>query len=249
VRHHILVGTNHKTGTHWMRKVFTHLAGLLSVRFHDLSYSSGFRSDEAKCRAFEDAVRGGARAIIFENHSCFPFLTADVASDCRGIHMIRDPRDVIISSAKYHEWSHEDWLHVSRPDFDGRTYQEQIRSLASFRDKLIFEMAHSAGTNIRAMTEFDGGGCLVDVKYESLITDTEMRVWQEICVTLGLEAHEMESAKIAFWEHSLFGNARRTAHVQSGRSEQWRQHFDDGLYAELDRRFPGCLERLCYPRN
>jgi hypothetical protein len=66
---------------------------------------------------------------------------------------------------------------------------------------------------------------------------------------LGLETHEIESAKTALWEHSLFGNARRTAHVQSGKAEQWRQHFDDGLAAELDRRFPRVLERLGYPRN
>lgn len=52
-------------------------------------------------------------------------------SDCsyRGLHLIRDPRDVILSGMHYHLRAPEKWLHDPEPDYGGLSYQEKLNSL------------------------------------------------------------------------------------------------------------------------
>ncbi len=42
----------------------------------------------------------------------------------RGVHIMRDPRDMIVSGYHYHKWALEPWLH--RVDENGESYQEKL---------------------------------------------------------------------------------------------------------------------------
>ena len=69
----------------------------------------------------------------------------------RGVHLIRDPRDVVISGCFFNLRSDEKWLQRPREDFQGLTYQQKINSFDSFDDQLIFEMENVAANQISAM--------------------------------------------------------------------------------------------------
>ena len=94
----ILVGTHHKSGTVWMKRIFATVAADFGLKF--------YIGSQAECPP--DAK------IFMEPHSRFDFDVLE--RDYRGLHMVRDPRDMIVSACFYHLTSTEPWLHVPRPE-------------------------------------------------------------------------------------------------------------------------------------
>ena len=111
--------------------------------------------------------------------------------------------DVAISCATYHQFSEEEWLHRPWEEYQGRTYQEVINSLPTFRDRIRFELHNVAGSEIRDMTRLVGRPGFMDVKYEDLIRDRSLAYWREILVFLGLDNSEIPLGVSAFCEKSL----------------------------------------------
>src|SRR5205807_6273285 len=111
-----IIATHHKTGTAWMSKVFNAVADRLSVPILSQSRKS--------------SPQIPLPVILFNNHS--DFSSADWIlrdPDSRIFHLIRDPRDVIISAMHYHKTARESWLHRAKAKFGQKTYQEELNSL------------------------------------------------------------------------------------------------------------------------
>ncbi|MEX2400249.1 MAG: sulfotransferase domain-containing protein [Rhodothermales bacterium] len=134
----------------------------------------------------------------------FPHSLVDLDSVERhftAIHLVRDPRDVIVSGYLYHKRCNEPWCRNT--DFDwsdplnypivprsqdhrplewkknylnslnGRSYQENLRSLAQ-EDGLLFEMDHYASWTIRQMESWDySRPDTLELKFEDIMTDFE----------------------------------------------------------------------------
>ena len=161
----ILVGTHHKTGSVWMTNVFRKLSRRLGLDFQRVSSVSPVGPK-------------GQWDIFFNSHSQFDLPGI---GKFRGLHVMRDPRDVIVSSTFYHSSSAEPWLHIKRKKFSGMTYQEKINSFSSFDDKLLFEMENSGGVTLRRMGEWDMADARFwNAKYEDLIVDAELKEFEKI---------------------------------------------------------------------
>jgi hypothetical protein len=234
----ILIGTHHKTGTVWTRELFSRIAELLEVPF--LRLGPHEEIDLAKLR------RDHRLTILFQDHACFaslPLLAAD-----RGAHVIRDPRDVLISAANYHGWSHEPWLHEARKSLRGRTYQQSISEL-DFDDAIRFEMQRSGGLCIGEMLSLDRGDLFADVRLEDLMLATrgQAAAWFS---TLGFVGTEVEECVDAFEASRLrqdpeVGLGLRQ-HVQNPDLYQWRYMFGPDLLASFREHFGDAAERLGY---
>jgi hypothetical protein len=246
MKNHILVGTHHKTGTVWMLRVFRQIARALEIPMYELNPRHGYLDMKSKRARIDEVLEKGVPTILFDEHSEFP-LEGNPYGMMRGIHIIRDPRDVIISAAKFHSWSDEAWLHEPRPEFDGLTYADKINSVDDQHQKLIFEMDNASGPVIRAIDTFDSQDIFENVKYESLITDTDLYLWHRLSVFLGFEGPEIMISMKKFWNNALFGGAdTNRPHIQDGSVKQFEDIFDEPLAAEFDKRFEGVLERLEY---
>jgi hypothetical protein len=253
MKYHVLVGTHHKTGTVWMASVFREISEQLAVPYLHLNkIGVSRRNREGRCEALRRFISDASRrVIIFEAHSEFPDLSeVDVhyKTHFRGIHMIRDPRDVVISAASYHARARETWLHVPQTKFGGLTYQEKNKSFSTLKEKILFELDYSNRNAVRAMVRFDRQAVFRDIKYEDVVEDTKMTAWREVLDYLGFEETELDSALQAVWAKSLFGGKKgRGAHMTSGAKEQWRHVFDAALSEEYTRRFSAELAKLGYP--
>ncbi|MFW6314109.1 MAG: hypothetical protein ACOC0S_00825 [Desulfohalobiaceae bacterium] len=140
MRYNICIGTHHKTGTVWMDPVFRLLAKKIGVPFVHLP---GMNLREQPQELKRIAAAQGP-CIFFDTHSRFPdsFLQG---IEFRGLHLLRHPKDVAISCARYHQFSEEKWLHRPWQEYQGRTYQEVINSLPTFWDRVAFELNNIAG--------------------------------------------------------------------------------------------------------
>lgn len=229
------VGTHHKTGTLWMRAVFRKLAGWMGVA-ERVVYPS--------VRA--NVIPDGERIFLFSWSSNFRRTILN-RPDTRTLHVIRDPRDVLLSGARYHLHAGvkgEQFLHIPRDDLGGLTYQEHLNALPNEEARLLFEMREKHAQTLAEMLAWNyarPNG--IEVRYEDLIADTSCEGFREHLRTLGLTEAEAAKGADIFWGNALFGGLakpedrveRVARHVTSGKPAQWRTRLPRAVaevYAE-----------------
>jgi hypothetical protein len=232
----ILIGTHHKTGTHWMANIFYSIAYVLHMRFVS-------RHESQLPRDF--SLNAGD--ILHHSHSVFDFASLPAF---RGLHMIRDPRDVIISGAFFHDsTSEEAWLHVPEKRYGGVSYQEKMRSLGSVSDKLRFEMDNIGGDTIAEMSDWRYDRTdIFEAKYEHFIGASDLRVFSELFHFLGFGGPALPLCLEMAWRRSIFSGGVRPdgGHIRSGERGQWRRHFTPEIAEAFLVRFPDILTKLGY---
>ncbi len=231
--HKILVGSHHKTGTVWMRNVFSCVCERLRLHF--------FAGEQEKLpRKFD---------VFMQNHS--RFMPEKFSDSIRGVHIIRDPRDRIVSGMYYHQKSKESWLHKPMKVLGGATYQEKINSFGTMEEQLMFEMEHSGRWGINEMLSWDySDGRFMNVKYEELIIDHDLRMFHEIFTFLGFPGSVIPTCLDCAYKNSLFsGNIEKSVHVRSGKSSQWKNHFNSDHKQRFVELFGGALVKLGYEEN
>lgn len=191
----------------------------------------------------QSEVPAGTR-LFFQDHSEIDIWRLPYF---RGVHIIRDPRDVIVSGCKYHQHSGEAWLHKPQKRFDGRTYQDSINSETK-EHRLIFEMRYSGRNTIKAMAAWDyRHPQFLEVKYEDLVQDTELGLFRKIFEHLQLPASQMGKCLQIANRNSLFsGQVSRFGHVRDGRAKQWPDHFSDRDKTFFKEQFGDVLVKLGY---
>ena len=248
MRNTVLVGTYHKTGTVWMVSVFQALCKQLQVPFYNISPSKGLCITKADRREFLiEKIGEREKCVIFEHHSSFDLQNLDLSA-VKGIRVVRDPRDICISAARYHTWSQEPWLHIPKEQFGGATYSQAINRLQSFEDRLVFEMENASNWTIRKMLDFDDYGVFETIHFETLMLDVNMMEWHQLSIYLGFEGVELAVSQRVFYKKSIFGGATRKEHIQSGTVKQYEETFSPELHHAFMQRFPDALDRLQYHR-
>jgi hypothetical protein len=239
MKYNVVVATHHKTGTVWMDGVFKAIADDVGAQYVD------FRSEYGRLeRVLQQPF------ILFNYDSDFRDHAHLVdREDVRILHLIRDPRDVLISAMHYHKKSAESWLHTPVPGYNNVTYQRRLRELPTTLGQYVFEMEHSTAGTLRGVMGWQYGraNCF-EARYEALRQDSDLAYWTRIAGFLGFDESEQQSCRRRFWQNSLFGGLSRLGnkHVRSGDVAQWKREFNRELaYAFLDR-FPTVLQALAY---
>ena len=234
----IVVCTHHKTGTVWMADVFRAIKRRYKLKLH-----SGKQSELP------------ADADIFlQDHSRVDLNALRARGrPVRGLHVIRDPRDVVISGCFYHLKTTEKWANTPKDEFGGRNYRETISALPTDHDKLVFEMKHTGMKSISDMLKWNyQDPDIFEARYEDLIGDAEFRHFRPMMQFLGFDGADLEAVLQIVHDHSLFGGASPTTpgkdpvHVRSGESRQWQRIFTPELKAAFKDIHPDALQRLGY---
>lgn len=114
----------HKAGTVWFRKIFDDLAKRYGLRL-------------------EQGIRGKSidpeSDIALYPHSWDFNREILNARSFRGTHMVRDPRDLVVSSYIYHLRTDEAWALRPNKKWGGVSYQQYLNSLNSY-DGLMTEI-------------------------------------------------------------------------------------------------------------
>ncbi|MGF1571382.1 MAG: sulfotransferase domain-containing protein [Nodosilinea sp.] len=205
----ILIGTHHKAGTVWLISVFKSICNYYALKFY----------------TDHQGVAPPAEFDIFlQQHSKFDFDV--LPASFRGVHIIRDPRDIIISACFYHQRSTEEWLHKPQKKWQGCSYQQKLNSYDSPDEKIIFEMENSSRRNIEKILSWNyQNPGFYEVKYEDLIQDTDLILFHNVFSFLGFSGSEIPKLLMFAYDNSLFSGKVASDHVRSGTTKQWRKHF------------------------
>ena len=206
--HKIFIVTYHKSGTVWMMSVFNGIADELGWRFF-----YGPRLSEPDLGA----------DVLFHGHGGWDF--GKIPGDLRGIQLVRDPRDMIVSGCMYHMKAWEPWLHEPDPQ-TGKTYQQKLLE-ADPDERLMIEIERTNRNSISALRAWDDEDPrFLRVKYEDLINDDRLHHFHRIFDFLELPSEALPAAFDCAWKNSLFsGQVNRPIHVRTGQPGDWRNHF------------------------
>jgi hypothetical protein len=145
--------THHRVGTVWFGKVLSLIANHFGLSFQSVVPKSDSPESE----------------VLLYHHSWLFDRTR--LESFRGSHLIRDPRDVVVSAYHYHLWTNEKWVHIPKQEYRGMTYQQYLRSLdteegfaAEIRRMARSDLAEVGAWNY-AQPEF------LELKYEDFIID------------------------------------------------------------------------------
>lgn len=233
----IVVCTHHKTGSVWMANIFRAIKRHEKLHLHskaqvDLPPNTDiFLQDHSKVDLKALQARFPERGV-------------------RAVHVVRDPRDVIISGGFYHVKTVEKWANNPKKEYGGKSYRQAIAALPTDHEKLVFEMDHTGGKTIREMLAWDYKNDIVfEARYEDLIVDRDLKLFKPMMEFLGFQGERLEMALKFVRELSLFGGAAGSDpadHIRSGEGRQWVNVFTPELKAAFQSRFPEALQRLGY---
>jgi hypothetical protein len=229
----ILIGTHHKTGTVWMQSIFRNIC-----LNHSLVFFAGIQADLPE-----------NYDIFLEGHSKFDLDAVKVPF--RGLHLIRDPRDVIISGCFYHAKASEAWLHRAQQDLQGFTYQESLNRCSTLDEKIMFEMEHAGKHAVDQMLQWNYHlPAFLELKYEDLLNNTDLTLFHRAFLFLGFPELALPSLLLIAQHNSLFsGHLGKSAHIRSGEARQWMKYFKRSHKKRFLELFGDALIRLGYEKD
>jgi len=188
--------------------------------------------------------------IFLSNHGKFDL---EAVRPYRGVHLMRDPRDMIVSGYHYHKWAYETWVH--RPDANGNSYQQKLNRVDRATG-LFMEIDHFIFFYRDLLERWDcDDPDILEVRYEDLMSGERDVHYESIFRFLGCEG---ERLRIGIDMMRLFEAERRTGrrsdakrarhqHIRSGRSQQWRDELNPEHLAYIEAQLGPVLRKFGYP--
>lgn len=229
----VLVGAHHKTGSAWIGALFREICDRYGLRFFS-GEQTGLPDDAD---------------VFFQRHS--RFATGSLPRAYRGVHLIRDPRDVIISGCFYHEKASEPWLDEARRDLGGLTYRQALKAQPTREAKIIFEMEHVGRETIDEMLGWDRSDpSFQELRLETVASDPDAYALRPVLTFLGFPepalAMMLAIARERSVSRAMRGRSDQSGHVRSGVPGEWRTHFTQPLAARFESLYGSALVTLGY---
>jgi hypothetical protein len=222
----IVVCTHHKTGTVWMANIFR----AIKKQFKRKLYSG--RQSELPPDA----------DIFLQDHSRVDLDALRLRGrPVRCVHVIRDPRDVVISGCFYHVKTTEKWANTPRAEFGGKNYREAISALPRSREARLRDEAHGQEVDRRHDQLELPGSRRVRGPLRRADRRHEFRVFRPMMEFVGFRVPSSTPCSKSCDAFPVRGRGRGPkdpVHVRSGESRQWPKTFTPELKAAFSRFTP-----------
>ena len=209
----------HKAGTVWFRSVLLAVMG-----------PYGLRQQEGK----SDPIRSDTDVAFYAHAGSFDREQLGHRS-FRGSHLIRDPRDMVVSGYEYHLVTREAWALRPYPRFDGLSYQAYLNSMDE-HDGLMAEIEWLASGTAAAMGSWDYGQPeFLELRYEDALSD-EQGTFKMLFHWYGLNDAAHAVGMDAVDRLSLRRGGAIPNHARSGQPGEWRKRLSPehvGRFKEL----------------
>jgi hypothetical protein len=222
--------SHHKAGTVWFLRVLMAVARAYGLR--------------SRMGAPEPA-RGPFDLVYFANADEF---NRDLLGPrrIRGSHVVRDPRDLVVSGYEYHLVTKEAWAQVPRPFYGGLGYQAYLRSLNDY-DGLMAEILWFAATTAHGMAAWDyGQPDFLELRYEDVLAD-ELVSFERLFRWYGFNDAALARGLEAVDRLSLRNSATTLAHpVRASEPGEWHDRLSPEHVARFKEKTGDLVVRLGY---
>lgn len=203
----IVLCTHHKTGGMWFRQL------ILSI-----TRPYGMRSQYVE----KQAIRPGTDFVFARVEEFDQRLLA--GRSFRGVHVIRDPRDMVVSGYEYHKRTKEPWCIAPDPRYGGLSYQQYLHSISEY-EGLMAEIGWVASKSGGAMAAWDYDQPeFLEIRYEDAIAD-EHGTFERVFRWLRVSERAMAMGLAAVDELTLSRGGAVRGHARSGQPGEWRDRL------------------------
>ncbi len=230
---------HHKVGTVWFQRVLSTVAGYYGLRFTEVPESDGMS---------QRAVSGSDVDIVVY-HRANDFRPQEYATrGYRASHLIRDPRDIVVSGYHYHLRTGESWVHVPDDRYQGLSYQAFLLGLDE-HDGLMAEIERSARSTLADMDAWsDSGPAVLELRYEDFVRD-EKRAFTDLFRFYGFNDTAVDRGSRIVEQFSRQHGPHAAdvdPHVRSGEPGEWRSQFGADHVARFKELTGDLVVRLGY---
>jgi hypothetical protein len=226
---------HHRVGTDWFDGVLGAISQHYGLRFQHCT------QDELKTNT----------DIFLQDHSA---VDVSILPPFSGSHIIRDPRDIVVSAYFYHKWTREWHVHIPKVEFGGLSYQQHLNAIPQ-EEGILAQMRNTRGS-IRPMLQWDyNNPDFVEITYENII-EHEEQTFYDIFKHYGF-SHTEATASVGIAKEFSFerktkrkiGMVEENSHLRSGRTNQWEDIFSDQHKEYFKTHFGDVLITLGYEAN
>lgn len=199
-------------GTVWLTRVLEAVANCYGLSLQKSNECNDLLDEQAE--------------VLICNHSQHP---RDRFDNCVVSHLIRDPRDAVVSGYYYHLWTDEAWAHVPQPRFQHQSYQQYLQSLD--RDAGLSAEIERFGEYVQTygLMNWDySNSRVLELKYEDLIRD-ESSNFKKLFSHYGFHRGAIKAATRLALQQSFqsvaqrpIGQAGEQSHLRSGKPGEWK---------------------------
>jgi len=174
----------------------------------------------------------------------------------RGSHLIRDPRDLLISAYFYHLRTAEAWCALPNPEHGSLppdvSYQQHLCSLDQ-EQGLLCELNNVSGRIIQRMTEWDySNPNILELRYEQVVGN-ERATFQRLFEWYGFNTDKaIQAADIAdgMALKNADPNSAMVRHARPGsRIGQWQDYFTPAVKQAFKHKYGEALINLGYCKD
>ena len=230
----VVHGTHHKMGTTWFNVIFREICKEFGWNYH----------------AAHKGLPPEGTDIYFNGKSRIPF---DELPDYRGSHMIRDPRDQIISAYHYHYAGKEKWVHTPLEQYGGKSYYEALQAVGK-EEGLMLEVERTIPLYMQLRAwDFDNPKML-EIKYEDFIDPSQQADrfatlfkhygWSDEHIARGVRI-ALENSFSSQTGRKL-GEVKDGEHRRSGMPGQWETEFTPAVHAKYQETLGDIHKQLGY---
>jgi hypothetical protein len=234
---------HHKVGTVWFQRVLSTVAGYYGLRFTEVPVSDGVSGPTPGPRPDVDLV-------VYDRAN--DFRPEDLPGrTSRASHLIRDPRDIVVSGYHYHLRTDEPWVHEPRERYGGLSYQTFLHGLDE-HDGLLAEIERCARSTLADMGAWPySRPGILELRYEDAVRD-ERETFGRLFRFYGFTDRAIERGLTIVESFSRQGGPRlgeADPHVRSGEPGEWRRHFSPDHVNRFKELTGDLVVRLGYEEN
>ena len=194
-------------------------------------------------------------AFLVNWHGWFPRAIWDNPA-ARFFHVIRDPRDILLSGWQYHQTAGpkgEKFLHTLARIWVEKPINEALNSIADKDEQILFEMRDKHAVTVQEMLDWPyDDPRQITIAYEDLMQDHDCSLFKSALRHLGFDQARSSRCK-SLLEQSLFGgqskDAARQGHVQSGAISRWATELPHAVGAAYEHEYGAALKQLGYSKT
>ena len=219
----------HKVGTVWFSRILRSIASYYGLKFQKSTPDKLEKDTE----------------IFFDDHS---LIDPGLLINYVGSHMIRDPRDIVISGYFYHLRTSEKWALETKEEYGNMSYQELLKS-KNRDDGIMLEIERTL-PEINQMAKWDySNPNFIEIKYEDIIKN-ESEYFKRIFQHYGFNKKAINKALEIANSFSIKNlKPKKNSHIRSGKPGEWKKFFTGEHKTYFKNRLGDALIILGYEKD